>query len=43
VAVSQEVRGVAVVYRMHKDYDHSYYFMATFMEDHFDHHAKFLE
>lgn len=24
-------------------YDHSYYFMATFMEDHLRHHAKFLK
>lgn len=28
--------------RRHDDYDHSYYFIATFMEDHLRHHAKAL-
>jgi S-formylglutathione hydrolase len=28
--------------RMQDGYDHSYYFIATFMEDHFAHHAKAL-
>ena len=28
--------------RMQEGYDHSYYFMQTFMEDHFIHHAKVL-
>ncbi len=28
--------------RMQPDYDHSYYFIATFMEDHLRHHAKVL-
>jgi len=35
--------GVPIVMRMQEDYDHSYYFIATFMGDHFDHHAKFLK
>ncbi|KAK3868642.1 hypothetical protein Pcinc_025984 [Petrolisthes cinctipes] len=35
--------GVPVVMRMQEDYDHSYYFISTFMGDHFDHHAKFLK
>lgn len=35
--------GVPVVMRMQEDYDHSYYFIASFMGDHFDHHAKFLK
>lgn len=28
--------------RMQPDYDHSYYFMATFADDHVDHAAKYL-
>ena len=28
--------------RMQPGYDHSYYFIATFMEDHIGHHAKAL-
>jgi len=30
------------VMRMQEGYDHSYYFVSTFLEDHFAHHAKFL-
>ncbi len=29
--------------RMHEGYDHSYYFIATFVEDHLRHHAKHLK
>lgn len=29
--------------RMQKDYDHSYYFIATFIEDHLKYHAGFLK
>eukprot|EP00105_Crassostrea_gigas_P022571 XP_011442135.1 PREDICTED: S-formylglutathione hydrolase [Crassostrea gigas] len=32
-----------LVMRMQEGYDHSYYFMATFIEDHVRHHAKFLK
>lgn len=32
-----------VTLRMQEGYDHSYYFMATFLEDHIAHHAKFLK
>ena len=28
--------------RLHSGYDHSYFFIATFMEDHIEHHAKAL-
>jgi S-formylglutathione hydrolase len=28
--------------RMQPDYDHSYYFIATFAEDHVEHAAKYL-
>ncbi|XP_071838282.1 S-formylglutathione hydrolase-like [Apostichopus japonicus] len=31
-----------VVMRMQEDYDHSYFFIATFMEDHIRHHARLL-
>ena len=42
VSASQESRGVSVVLRMQEEYDHSYYFIASFVEDHFEHHAKHL-
>ncbi|CAJ0961521.1 unnamed protein product, partial [Mesorhabditis belari] len=29
-----------IVYRSRAHYDHSYYFVASFMEEHFEHHAK---
>ncbi|MFO1394921.1 MAG: S-formylglutathione hydrolase [Steroidobacteraceae bacterium] len=28
--------------RVHAGYDHSYYFIATFIADHFEHHARYL-
>lgn len=31
-----------VTVRMQEGYDHSYYFISTFMEDHFNHHSKAL-
>uniref|UniRef100_A0A8C4Q0N7 S-formylglutathione hydrolase n=1 Tax=Eptatretus burgeri TaxID=7764 RepID=A0A8C4Q0N7_EPTBU len=31
-----------VVLRMQEGYDHSYFFIASFIEDHIKHHAKFL-
>ncbi|XP_019634932.1 PREDICTED: S-formylglutathione hydrolase-like [Branchiostoma belcheri] len=34
---------VPVVLRMQEGYDHSYYFMASFMDDHIKHHAKHLK
>lgn len=42
VAASRDSRGVSVVLRMQEHYDHSYYFIATFVGDHLEHHAKFL-
>uniref|UniRef100_UPI00202163C6 S-formylglutathione hydrolase-like n=1 Tax=Myodes glareolus TaxID=447135 RepID=UPI00202163C6 len=33
---------VPVVYRLQEGYDHSYYFIATFITDHIRHHAKYL-
>ncbi|EFN80517.1 S-formylglutathione hydrolase isoform X2 [Harpegnathos saltator] len=35
--------GIALVLRFQEGYDHSYYFIATFIEDHFKHHMKFLK
>jgi S-formylglutathione hydrolase len=31
-----------VKYRLHEGYDHSYYFISTFIEDHIKHHASYL-
>jgi S-formylglutathione hydrolase len=33
---------VSLNLRIQKDYDHSYYFIASFIEDHLIHHAKYL-
>ena len=35
-------KGVSLNLRRHDNYDHGYYFMATFMEDHLRHHAAIL-
>lgn len=40
---SAQESGVPTVLRMHEDYDHSYYFIASFMEDHMRHHAAALK
>jgi S-formylglutathione hydrolase len=37
-----ESAGQPLVLRMQEGYDHSYYTMQTFMEDHFTHHVKVL-
>ena len=34
--------GQALTYRAHAGYDHSYYFIATFVDDHLRHHARHL-
>jgi S-formylglutathione hydrolase len=34
--------GYPLTLRRHEGYDHGYYFIATFMEDHLRHHAKIL-
>jgi len=34
--------GQSLDYRMQPDYDHSYWFVASFIEDHLKHHAKVL-
>ena len=35
--------GQSVNIRMQPGYDHSYHFIASFIEDHFDYHARFLK
>jgi S-formylglutathione hydrolase len=37
-----QVAGQALTLRRHAHYDHGYYFVASFIEDHLRHHAKFL-
>ena len=37
-----EKTGFPLTLRYHQDYDHSYYFMNTFMKGHIDHHAKII-
>ncbi|CAK8697526.1 S-formylglutathione hydrolase-like [Clavelina lepadiformis] len=34
--------GMPLQLRIQEGYDHSYFFMSSFMEDHINHHAKFL-
>jgi S-formylglutathione hydrolase len=34
--------GVELELRRHEGYDHGYYFISTFMDDHLRHHAKYL-
>jgi S-formylglutathione hydrolase len=34
--------GFPVTLRMQDGYDHSYFFISTFMDDHLEHHAKHL-
>lgn len=42
LASACEAAGQRLDLRMHAGYDHSYYFVATFMEDHIEHHAQIL-
>ena len=35
--------GYPLQLRRHEGYDHGYYFISTFMEDHLVHHAKILK
>jgi S-formylglutathione hydrolase len=41
MAAAQEAK-VPVTFRMQAGYDHSYYFISTFIGEHLKHHAKFL-
>ncbi|ESO92858.1 hypothetical protein LOTGIDRAFT_120210 [Lottia gigantea] len=36
-------KAIPISLRMQEDYDHSYFFIATFIEDHIKHHAKYLK
>jgi len=40
---ASKAAGVPAQIRMQAGYDHSYFFIATFIEDHISHHAKFLK
>ncbi|KAK2144820.1 hypothetical protein LSH36_727g01024 [Paralvinella palmiformis] len=42
VAACAEAK-VPVILRMQEDYDHSYYFIATFIGEHIAHHVKYLK
>ena len=42
VLVAEE-KGYPLELRMQRGYDHSYFFIASFMEDHLDFHARFLQ
>lgn len=35
-------KGVPVALHLRNGYDHSYYFIATFIDDHINHHALYL-
>ncbi len=35
--------GVPLIYRCHSGYDHSYFFVASFIDDHLRYHAKYLQ
>jgi len=37
-----ETRGIPLKFRWQKGYDHSYYFVSTFIDDHINHHADLL-
>nr|XP_019966272.1 PREDICTED: S-formylglutathione hydrolase-like [Paralichthys olivaceus] len=41
IAVCSEKK-IPVVFRLQPGYDHSYFFIYSFMNDHIKHHAKFL-
>ena len=36
-------KGVELKLNMREGYDHSYYFIASFIDDHIKHHASFLK
>ena len=42
LASACETAGQPLVLRMHPGYDHSYYFIQTFIADHLEHHAERL-
>lgn len=38
-----QAANMPVVLQKREDYDHGYYFIATFIEDHIKHHARYLK
>lgn len=43
IAAAKDAASLNVVVRMQEGYDHSYFFVATFIEDHIKHHVKYLK
>ena len=39
----QNAASLHLVVRMQAGYDHSYFFISTFIEDHIKHHIKYLK
>jgi S-formylglutathione hydrolase len=42
LAAACQATGHPLMLRMQPGHDHSYYFIATFLGDHFEHHGRFL-
>ncbi|XP_031779569.1 S-formylglutathione hydrolase [Nasonia vitripennis] len=43
IAAAKDAASLHLVVRMQEGYDHSYFFIATFIEDHIKHHVKYLK
>ncbi|KAL7305746.1 hypothetical protein TKK_0001996 [Trichogramma kaykai] len=43
IAAVKDAEALHVVVRMQEGYDHSYFFIASFIEDHIKHHVKYLK
>eukprot|EP00911_Craspedida_sp_UC1_P002490 UC1_evm1s1850 len=43
IQASAGADNITCALRMHDGYDHSYYFIASFVEDHLKHHAQYLK
>jgi S-formylglutathione hydrolase len=41
-AAAKSVSGVDVTLRLQEGYDHSYYFISSFVDDHLEHHFRVL-
>lgn len=43
IIAAKDTSSLHLVVRMQEGYDHSYFFISTFIEDHIKHHAKYLK
>ncbi|KAJ8681893.1 hypothetical protein QAD02_017685 [Eretmocerus hayati] len=43
IAAAKDIASLHVVVRMQEGYDHSYFFISSFIEDHIKHHVKYLK